>query len=122
MNIVNFGHPFSEEALSQLRKLGKEELKIQSIKVSIELHQDLEAQVSKLVDQISFPLDGTEPLTLVPPGLSVISAMLMAEIHGRTGVFPRVIHLVRDNERGVFVISQIVDLEWMRQKSRGKRK
>ena len=128
-NVINLsGHPLSSTAISQLEDRGYE---VETIPVGVDLNKSIADQVKIMVDQIkSIPMDGSVPFIITIPGLSEITAFLLAELHGRTGGFPKICQL-RRGEEGTFQIGEfshaenveegIADLEKVRLKARGRR-
>jgi len=66
-----------------------------------QLHVDLSdvELLNKLIDYIS-PLvgDGSEPITIVPPGLAPLSVLVVVAIHGLTGYFPLVVAMKKSDD------------------------
>ena len=128
--ILNFGHPLAPRVLQHLAPA-------QEIKVGVHLALDAEPtapQVVRVVDEAMEALkkqgvktDGTASLMVVLPGMTEAAAVLLAELHGRTGSFPRVLALRRsrtDGTYGLFADSAglgVLDLEKVRQEARGRR-
>jgi hypothetical protein len=57
------------------------------------------------------------------PGLAVVAGALLAELHGRVGHFPTVLHL-RGNREGaatVYEVAELVNLETLRHEARSRR-
>lgn len=65
-------------------------------------------------------MDGTTPLVVGLPGLTEGAALLLVELHGRLGYFPRVIQLRRSGN-GTFRLYGLLDLERLRLEARGRR-
>ena len=60
------------------------------------------------------------PILVNPPALNVITAMLLAELHGRVGYFPPVVRLrsVAESLPPQFGISKIINLQAVRETAR----
>lgn len=119
MRIVNFSHPLSEVAIEQLGNPI-----IENVKVQLDLDAQMDTQISAIIDEIETPLDGSVAgLAFVLPGMTYATVLLLAEIHGRTGAFPNVVPLRRDDHLGVFVVADegVQSLEKVRQDARRKR-
>lgn len=129
LHIINLsGHPLSSTVVDRLIAEG---CTVETISVGVDLNQSLADQIRKLIDTVkSVPLDGSVPFAITLPGLSETTAFFLAEIHGRTGCFPKVIQ-IRSSELGTFEISDlsfpeslepgVVDLERVRLKARSRR-
>lgn len=128
-NVINCsGHPLSKDVIKELEENG---CVVETLSVGVDLKGSLADQVRKLVDSVkTIPVDGTVPFAITLPGLSEITAFLLAEIHGRTGFFPKILQ-IRKGKLGTFEIATfshqenlepgVVDLEWVRVKARGRR-
>jgi len=137
--ILNFGHPLSSRVLSHLAAEDPatgEMVPARQVRVSLQLDLDTEPtppQVARAVDTAfkvlrdsGIAVDGTVPIAVVLPGLTEATALLLAELHGRLGSFPRVLALRRvgDGTYGLFADSAdlgVLDLERLRQEARERR-
>lgn len=118
-HIINFGHPISPEAMEQLGNV-----KIENVKVDLDLTKPMNPQISKIIDRIKTKLDGTvSGLAIILPGMSEATAGIFASLHGRMGRLPVILPLRRDDSSGVFVVAPEggQSLEEFRQKERKKR-
>jgi hypothetical protein len=137
--ILNFGHPLSSRVLSHLATEDPatgEMVPARELRVALNLNLDGEPtpqQVTRAVDHafeelrgIGVVVNGTAPIVVVLPGITEGAALVLAELHGRAGSFPRVLALRRtgDGTYGLFADSAdlgIIDLERVRQEARGRR-
>ena len=81
--------------------------------VNHQLHVDLLAD-SELLDKLKaylLPLvgDGSEDVTIVPPGLAPLSVLVVVAIHGLIGYFPRTVSMVKGEDG--FTLLEPVDLQ-----------
>lgn len=63
-----------------------------------QLHVDLtDPTLLEKLRNYLFPIvgDGSEEVTIVPPGLAPLSVLVVVTIHGLTGYFPKVISMVK---------------------------
>ena len=120
--ILNFSnHPFTEGSKEALRKrfrFGYEIVPLGNFKWDNQ--KDFCKQVDDILAPASHLLDGTKALVVNLPGLSVVSGLLLARIHGLTGGFPRILNLGRTPE-GLFEVDQVIDLQGVRDEARFKR-
>ena len=128
--ILNFGHKLTRQVLDELEPC--EEV---FCPLDLDLDRETMGQVVRQVQRISKEvgkkggaLDGTSPLIVALPGLTEGAVLLLAELHGRLGVFPRILRLRRqeDGTYGLFVRSDevrggVFDLERFRRSARGRR-
>lgn len=125
LTVVNLSHPLSDQQLEQLAR--HTELPIGRIiqpDNQIDLGHDVPAQVSEMVDGVGLTSEQwqTEPIVVVLPGLSISAAVLMAEIHGRTGYFPTVAMVRRaDGPVPRFEVGGVISLQTVREQARRKR-
>ena len=120
--VLNFGHELSFQAKEQLSlKFGQcNEI---MITFAIDRRRPVIQEVSRIVET-SVPqsiLAGTQPFVVALPSLSIGVSTLLAYLHGRIGYFPKVLDLMRDKQLGVFLINDIIDLEYERSRARRKR-
>lgn len=121
MKVLNFSHPLSQDAVSELiQRFG--ELDVCQIRVQLDMSQSLTAQVVQIADSVGFTPEEwqTTSYIVVLPGASIATGILIAEIHGRSGGFPRIVSLVSGEDR-VFRVAEVVDLQSVRNDSRTRR-
>ena len=65
----------------------------------------------------------TTPLIINPPSLAPITAVLLAEIHGRSGFFPTIIRLrpVASTMPPQFEVAELLNLQGVRDAARTRR-
>jgi len=54
--------------------------------------------------------------------LPIIAMYILAELYARSGVFPKVLELIRDEDFGIFILKRIVNLEYERRMTRNKKR
>jgi hypothetical protein len=120
--ILNFGHPLHPSVVAELSPATEVR-----VKFSLNLDGDVVAQVSDAVDDAAAlmaakggDLDGTCPVVAVLPGITEGAALVLAELHGRLGDFPRVLQL-RRRGNGTFGMVGVLDLQKVRLAARGRR-
>ncbi len=96
MLIINFSHPLTPEQLAHVESLaGQPITQVITLPVHFDNDQPFIPQLHLLAANI--PLDPealqTEPILVNPPSLNFITALLLAELHGRMGYFPPVLRL-----------------------------
>jgi hypothetical protein len=108
-----------------------EELTGQTIQRVIELKTHFDdsfsfaEQIQALVASVG--LSATEwqtaPLLINPPTLNVITALLLAELHGRCGYFPPVLRLrlIQGHLPPAYEVAEILDLQQVRDQARRSR-
>lgn len=122
--ILNFAHPLASEVKEQLLAMHKGECEVAEHRffVHLNFHRPLEPQVSKIMDEVTPLINGNTSLVVVLPGLPIAGALVLAELRGRTGFFPRVLHLWRDPMTQLYKLRCVVDLEGVRETARDRRR
>lgn len=116
--VINFGHPLSPDAVRQLtEELG--EFETRTVRVQLDMNNPLAPQLEQLVDSVGFNPDEWQTTTFVVilPGASVAAGLVLAQIHGRSGYFPRIVHLVAGDDR-VFRLGEVIGLQSSRDSAR----
>jgi hypothetical protein len=99
--LINFsGHFLCKEATEILKK--KYETILNYEPIDFDFEKDIETQVSKIISNIPCTLDGSIPLSIIPPGQATLAILLVSYIHGITGFFPMICYL-QINEHGLYL-------------------
>ena len=90
--LVNFsGHPLCKEAASILNERFE---KIVNCKpIEFDFSDDVETQISIIIQNIPYKLDGSRPITNIPPGQATLAILLVSYLHGILGHFPSLCYL-----------------------------
>jgi len=96
MILLNFSHPITPDQLLQIEALaGQPVERMIDLPVQFDSAAPFLPQLHELVEQI--PLSAGElqtvPLLVNPPALNFITALLLAELHGRMGYFAPIVRL-----------------------------
>ncbi|NPV74235.1 MAG: hypothetical protein HPY89_10775 [Pelotomaculum sp.] len=126
MRIINFAHPLTEDNLQEIEALaGCAVLEVIDVPSQVDLASPLEPQLSSRLDELDFsPREWqTVPLLLNLPSLSCSAAVVLALVHGRAGYFPPVLRLAPETGSVVtrFKVVEILNLQAIRERARGKR-
>ena len=126
MILLNFSHPLTADHLAQIEALaGAGVERVIEAAVQFDTAQPFVPQVQALLAQI--PLTAAEwqttPLLIVPPALNFITAVLLAELHGRMGYFPPIVRLrpVPNALPPRFEVAEIINLQAVREAARTRR-
>lgn len=126
MIVVNFAHPLTEQHLTHIENLTKQEVEqVYSLPCHFRLDQPLVPQIRSLVDQVPLSQEDwqTQSIIVNLPSLNYGAAVLLAELHGRTGYFPACLRL-QPVDGGVpprFEVAEILNLQAVRDSARLKR-
>jgi hypothetical protein len=94
--IVNFAHPLTEAQRAQVEALvGQPVARVLHVPAHVNVEQEMVPQATALVDRVPLSTDEwqTVPLLVNPPGLAPLTAVLLAELHGRMGHFPTLLRI-----------------------------
>ena len=120
MYLINFAHPLTEAHIKKIQEItGKTITEIKEIPSQIDHSFPLEPQIESLLDKVGFTSQQwqTEPFLVNLPALNYSAAVVLAQVHGRSGYFPPVLRLrpVRDEIPPRFEVAEILNLQVMRE-------
>jgi hypothetical protein len=126
MQIINFSHPLTAEQIAQIEaKLGRKIDGIRDVRVQFDVEQPFVPQVVQLVDSMGISAQQwqSDAWLIVLPALNFIAAILLAELHGRSGRFPTIIRLrpVANALVSTFELAEIINLDQVRNDARERR-
>ncbi len=126
MILLNFGYPISEEQQAIIEKMVSASIdEIIDIPIYFENGESFSAQTADLFSGHQIPVDKLliQPVLVNLPSHSFIASLILAELHGRMGRFPAIIRYrpVAGSLPVRYEVSEIVDLQRIRDKARGKR-
>jgi len=126
MILLNFSHPLSAEQLLIAESLVSSKFtSIIDIKTHLDHQTSFPSQVKKLVGDITLTSQQWQnsKILLVPPSLSIVSCILLSELHGRMGYFPAVLRVkpVPGSTPPVFEPAEVLNLQAIRDASRENR-
>ena len=126
MLLLNFGHPLTDAHLARIRELvGRDIERIIAVPTHFDHAQPFDEQVRDLLTTVPLTPEQwqTTPLIINPPSLGPIVAVLLAEIHGRSGFFPTILRLrpVASTVPPQFEVAELLNLQSVRDTARAKR-
>jgi hypothetical protein len=126
MLIVNFAHPLTEQQLESVRALVKEPIAgVKSVACQFDPERPFVDQTRALLDEVGLSAEEwqTTALLLNLPSLAPIVAVVLAEVHGRTGFWPPVLRMrpVAGVAPPRFEVAEVVDLNKVREEARKRR-
>jgi hypothetical protein len=125
--VLNFSHPITPEQQAEIERLaGQPVERVLEVPVQIDHEAPLAPQIVALAEATGLSLDEwqTLPLLVNLPSLALAAGALLAELHGRMGHFPTVLHL-RPETSGpttVFVVAGLENLQTLRDVARTRRR
>jgi hypothetical protein len=126
MLLLNFGHPLTDSQLARIRELvGRDIERIIAVPTHLDHERPFDEQVRELLTTVPLTPEQwqTTPLIINPPSLAPITAVLLAEIHGRSGFFPTILRL-RPVARAMppqFEVAELLNLQGVRDAARTRR-
>lgn len=86
-----FPGPLSHDAIQFLSDYYEEV--IQAEPINFDFANPAEEQLESLLTNLPCTIDGTKPVTVIPPGQSTLSILLITYLHGIMGHFPAICYL-----------------------------
>ena len=126
MLVVNFSHPLTEAQLSRIGELaGRAVERVVTVPTQFDHGRAFADQVRKLLDGVELSADAwqTTPLVVNLPSFAGIAAVLLAELHGRTGYFPTIVRLspITGSTPPGFEVAELINLQQVRDAGRTRR-
>jgi hypothetical protein len=126
MIIINFSHPLTDEQLARVQALtGHPVERLINMPVQFDHQQPFEPQLAALLGGLDLPPDEwqTAPIIINPPSLNSITALVLAELHGRMGYFPPIVRLrpVAGSMPPRYEVAEVFNLQRTRDAARIKR-
>ena len=126
MLLLNFSHPLTPAQIAQIEALTQQPLeKVLDFAVHFDNTEPFIPQLRALMEQI--PLTPaqwqSEAILVNPPSLNFITALLLAELHGRMGYFPPIVRL-RPRAGSLppqYEVAEILNLNEIRERARANR-
>ena len=124
--LLNFSHPLTDEQLARVETLaGRSIERVINVPVQFDEQRSFSEQIVTLADACGLTSRQWQsaPLLVVPPALSFIAVMLLAELHGRMGYFPPCVRTrpVAGSIPPRYEVAEIMDLQAQRQGARRRR-
>lgn len=126
MIILNFSHPLTQEQIHQIEDLTTHKVQqVINIPFQLDNHFTFKDQVRDIFRQIGITPHQwqTMPVLVNLPGFAPAAALVIAEIHGRTGHFPTILRLKPDMRTNppTYTVAEIINLQAVRDKARNTR-
>jgi hypothetical protein len=126
MLLLNFGHPLTDAQLARIRELAGQDIeRVVVVPTQFDHAQAFDEQIRELLATVPLSLEQwqTTPLLINPPSLAPITAVLLAEIHGRSGYFPTIVRLrpMAGIVPPQFEVAELLNLQAVRDAARTQR-
>jgi len=126
MILLNFGHPLTDAHLARIREVaGRDVERVIAVPTHFDHARPFGEQVCDLLAHVPITPEQwqTAPLLINPPSLAPITAVLLAEIHGRSGFFPTILRLrpIANTVPPQFEVAELLNLQGIRDAARTRR-
>ena len=126
MIVVNFAHPLTPVHLTAVEELtGKRVERVLEVRTQLDPARPFVEQAREVVETAGLSAEEWQTLPLVVnlPSLSIIAALVLAELHGRAGYFPAVIRMrpVSGSAPPQFEVAEVLNLQTVRDAARSRR-
>lgn len=126
MILLNFSHPLTPAQVEQVEALANRQIeRVFELPVQFDHQQPFLPQLQALMAQVDLPPAAWSGGSILvnPPSLNFITALLLAELHGRMGYFPPVLRL-RPVEGALpprYEVAELLNLQFVRDIARKNR-
>ena len=126
MLLLNFSHPLTDAQLARIRELaGRDPERVLAVPTQFDHARPFAEQVRELLATVPLTPEQwqTTPLLVNPPSLAPITAVLLAELHGRCGYFPTIVRLrpMVGVTPPQFEVAELINLQALRDTARTQR-
>ncbi|HID53250.1 MAG TPA: hypothetical protein EYP41_14610 [Anaerolineae bacterium] len=126
MIILNFTHPLTETQKEQIEAMGGQPVTaVYPIPVQLDNRQPFAPQIAALLNAVPLTPEQwqVEPILINPPAYAPAVAVLLAQIHGRTGCFPAIIRIrpVPGSIPTRYEVAELINLQQLRNAARVNR-
>ena len=126
MILLNFSHPLTPEQVAQAETLtGQKVEQIIPLPVQFDNDQPFLTQLQALIAQLPLSAETlqTTPILVNPPSLNFITALVLAELHGRMGYFAPIIRLrpIQGSLPPRYEVAEVLNLQAVRDAARQTR-
>lgn len=123
--LLNFSHPLTPEQIQQVEALSGQPVENLDIPVHFDNQQPFLPQLEALMARLNLSPQEWQnrPILVNPPSLNFITALLLAELHGRMGYFPPILRLRPAAEAlpPRYEVAEILNLNAVRERARAAR-
>ncbi|MCX7701607.1 MAG: CRISPR-associated protein Csx15 [Gemmataceae bacterium] len=126
MIILNFGHTITDRHRQEIEALtGQKVHDVLAIPTQFDHSRSFSDQIIDLLQTIPFDAEAWQSKSILvnPPSFAAITAVLMAELHGRCGYFPPIIRFrpIPNLVPPQFEVAEIINLQEIRDAARKRR-
>jgi hypothetical protein len=126
MILLNFSHPLTPEQIARVEALTSQKVdQVLALNTHFDHQQPFLEQLREVLKQLPFSSEQwqTAPILVNLPSLNSISALLLAELHGRMGYFAPILRLkpVENAMPPRFEVAEVINLQSIRDAARKER-
>ncbi|GAB4282020.1 MAG: CRISPR-associated protein Csx15 [Candidatus Promineifilaceae bacterium] len=126
MIIINFTHPITPAQQTQVEsQIGRSLAAVHTIPTQLDNGRPFAQQIEALINGVPLTPDQwqTTPILINPPAYAPAVAVLLAQLHGRTGHFPTIIRIrpVPNTTPAQFEVAELINLQTERDAARHNR-
>lgn len=123
MYILNFSHPLTAEQTARIEELTNSKVEqVVSLAIQFDHARPFLAQLQEVLKQVTFSAEQwqTAPIIVNLPSFNYISALALAELHGRMGYFPPIVRMkpVEGALPPRFEVAEVINLQAVRDEAR----
>lgn len=126
MYLLNFSHPLTPDQLDSIKELTSQD-EIQTIELPVQFDpgQPFRTQAEALLAKLILTPTQLQsaPILVNTPSLNFITALVLAELHGRMGYFPPIVRLrpVKGSLPPRYEVAEVLNLQAVRDDARRQR-
>jgi len=126
ITILNFAHPLTPAQRQQIEEQTGETIgPVIDAPLQLDDAQPFEPQIRRHIDDLALDSDTLQAggILVNPPGYAPAVAVLLAELHGRSGHFPAIVRIrpVAGSNPTRYEIAEVINLQAIRERSREER-
>ena len=125
MILLNFSHPLTEQQIARIVEIVGAAPEVRAIESQIDRERPLAVVAAELADRAGLtPVEWqTIPLLINPPALAPLAVAWLAEIHGRSGLFPAMVNIrpIAGSIPTRYEVAEILNLQAIREEARRRR-
>lgn len=123
MILLNFSHPLTEEQIAKIEELTSRKVeRVIALAIQFKHDEPFLPQLQAVLKTVTFTPEEwqTLPLLVNLPSFNYISALALAELHGRMGYFPPVLRMkpVEGALPPRFEVAEVINLQAVRDEAR----
>lgn len=126
MIVLNFSHPLTEQQKQRIEEItGQTIERVIDLPVHFDNEEPFIPQLERLMEHIDLSSEAWQTASILvnPPALNFITALLLADLHGRMGYFPPILRLrpAPGSLPPRYEVAEVLNLQEVRDRSRGSR-